>query len=108
MLTPNLWAAGGGDFGGVGGALAGAGIPGFIYTDVAEFHKALTSGYGTDASQYTQGRALQFESLEAQLISVVEDRRKHFPLLEELPSGDATSVNDRIRVHRDFLRDGGS
>lgn len=95
MLTPNLWAAGGGDFGGVGSALAGNGIPGFIYTNVDEFHKALTSGYGTDAAAYTQGRALQFESLEAQLISVVEDRRKHFPFLEEMPSGDATSVNDQ-------------
>lgn len=80
----------GGDFSQIGDFANG-----FIYTDVAEFRKALTSGYGTDASTFTQGRALQFESLEPTLISVIQDMKQDFPLFNSLQKGDATSVVDQ-------------
>ncbi len=80
----------GGDFGDLGST-----FDGFLYTDVDEFRKALTSGYGTDAASYTQGRALQFESLEPSLIATIQERGKHFPLFDKLEKGNATSVVDQ-------------
>lgn len=80
----------GGDFGQVGDF-----VDGFVFTDVQEFRKALTSGYGTDAASFTQGRALQMESLEPSLISMVEDMNEDFPLFDRLDKGDATSVVDQ-------------
>lgn len=84
----------GGDFSQIGDFASG-----FIYTDVADFRKALTSNastpYGTDSAAFTQGRALQFESLEPTLISVIQDMKQDFPLYNALQKSDATSVVDQ-------------
>ena len=44
----------------------------FDNTSQATLEKALSAGYGTDASQFTDGRALQPEDLESTLINVLD------------------------------------
>lgn len=89
-LAPGVALDGAGSFGEIGNF-----VDGFIFTDMQDFRKALTSGNGTDAATFTQGRALQMESLEPVLISQVEDQKEDFPLFDMLAKGDATSVVDQ-------------
>ena len=47
--------------------------------------KALTAGYGSDASQFTGGRALQPEDLELTLTNVLEVQQNELKLFNSLP-----------------------
>lgn len=56
-------------------------------------NKALTAGYGTDASGLTGGGALRIQSLDKTLKAVVQDN-KHFALFNKLPKPKATATVD--------------
>lgn len=47
--------------------------------------KALAAGYGTNAADYSGGRALQPEDLETTLVNVLETRQQDFKVFNTLP-----------------------
>ena len=50
---------------------------GETYTpEVNELQKALSAGYGTDAAQFTGGRALIPENLESEVVNVVSQLKE--------------------------------
>ena len=49
-----------------------------------ELEKALEAGYGTNAADYTQGRSLQREDLEATLVTVLDVKQKDLKLFHKL------------------------
>lgn len=70
-----------------------------------ELEKALEAGYGTDASQYQQGRALQREDLEATLVSVLDVKQNDLKVFHKLHKQPVSStihqVNRQIGVGED-------
>ena len=78
----------GGDFGNLAQRLDG-----FIWTDAAEFAKAVTAGYGTDVATFTGGRAVQLQSIEHSLLATVQEE-KHFKAWRALTKSDATATVD--------------
>jgi hypothetical protein len=81
--------------------LAGVGAPGipdFIYTDPAEFHKAVTAGYGTDVAGLTGGGALRLQSIEATLLATIP-QQKHFVAWRKINQSNATATSDEFTVY---------
>lgn len=73
--------------------LAAGALDGFLWTDPAEFAKAVTSGYGSDVATFTGGRALQLQSIENSLLATVQENA-HFKAFSSLNKGDATATVD--------------
>ncbi|HVM98306.1 MAG TPA: hypothetical protein VMT89_18060 [Candidatus Acidoferrales bacterium] len=74
------------------------GLQGFIWTDVKDFHKAVTSGnYETDVSGLTGGRAVQLQSIERSLLMTVqtEEMLKAFRALQK--SNATATVDEYVR-----------
>jgi len=79
--------------GGNFGDLAAGSLDGFLWTDPAEFHKAVTAGYGSDVATFTGGRALHLQSIEHSLLATVQGN-KHFKAFNSLAKSDATATVD--------------
>jgi len=61
--------------------------------EVAELRKALEAGYGTDVAALTGGGALRVQSLEATMLSTIQEN-KHFALFNELAKTNAGATVD--------------
>lgn len=70
---------------------------GFIFTDVADFAKAVTAGYGSDVAALSGGGALRLQSIEATLLTTIE-RYDHFVLFNLLEKSNATATVDEYSV----------
>lgn len=63
----------------------------------SELEKALeTGGYGTDAREYTQGRALQREDLEATLVSVLDVKQNDLKVFHKLHKQPVSSTVHQV------------
>lgn len=87
---------------GVGpGQMPGAHIPqqdGFMFTEVQDFAKAVTSGnYETDVAALSGGEALRLQSLEGTLLTTIEDH-DHFVLFNMLNKSNAGATVDEYTV----------
>jgi hypothetical protein len=58
--------------------------------------KALSAGFGTDAAQFTGGRALQPEDCEVTLVNVMREQREDFKLMNSLKK---TTVKSTVRQY---------
>ena len=58
--------------------------------------KALAAGFGTDAAQFTGGRALQPEDCETTLVNVMREQREDFKLMNSLKK---TTVKSTVRQY---------
>lgn len=72
-------------------------VQGFIFTDVADFQKAVTAGYGTDVATLTGGAALRLQSLEATLLATIQ-QEEHFRLFRKLEKTNATATVDEFSI----------
>jgi hypothetical protein len=61
-----------------------------------ELEKALEAGYGTDASEYKNGRALQREDLEATLVSVLDVKQNDLKLFHKLHKQPVSSTVHQV------------
>ncbi len=68
--------------------------------------KALSAGYGTDASQFTGGRALQPEDCEATLVNAMGEPQEDFKLMNTIKKQPVKSTvhqfNMRHRTSPEF------
>lgn len=62
-------------------------------TALAELHKALTAGYGTDVSTLTGGGSLRIQSLDKTMQATIQEN-KHFKLFNELAKTGAGATVD--------------
>jgi len=67
----------------------------------SDFYKAVQAGYGTDHATLVGGAALRRESLEASLITTVQ-QNKHFVFWNRVPKGKATATVDEFSRHTDI------
>lgn len=67
----------------------------------AELEKALEAGYGTNAADYTQGRALQREDLEATLVTVLDVKQKDLKLFHKLHKQPVSSTVHQVNRQTD-------
>jgi hypothetical protein len=61
-----------------------------------ELEKALEAGYGTDAANFTQGRALQREDLEATLVSVLDVKQNDCKVFHKLHKQPVSSTVHQV------------
>lgn len=66
-----------------------------------ELEKALEAGYGTNAADYTQGRSLQREDLEATLVTVLDVKQKDLKLFHKLHKQPVSSTVHQIERETD-------
>jgi len=66
-----------------------------------ELEKALEAGYGTDAADFTQGRSLQREDLEATLVTVLDVKQKDLKLFHKLHKQPVKSTVHQIERETD-------
>ena len=66
-----------------------------------ELNKALEAGYGTNAANYTQGRALQREDLEATLVTVLDVKQKDLKLFHKLHKEPVSSTVHQVNRQTD-------
>lgn len=66
-----------------------------------ELNKALEAGYGTNAADYTQGRALQREDLEATLVTVLDVKQKDLKLFHKLHKEPVSSTVHQVNRQTD-------
>ena len=66
-----------------------------------ELNKALEAGYGTNAADYTQGRALQREDLEATLVTVLDVKQKDLKLFHKLHKQPVSSTVHQVNRQTD-------
>lgn len=66
-----------------------------------ELEKALEAGYGTNAADYTQGRALQREDLEATLVTVLDVKQKDLKLFHKLHKQPVSSTVHQVNRQTD-------
>lgn len=66
-----------------------------------ELNKALEGGYGTNAADYTQGRALQREDLEATLVTVLDVKQKDLKLFHKLHKEPVSSTVHQVNRQTD-------
>jgi prophage DNA circulation protein len=66
-----------------------------------ELNKALEAGYGTNAADYTQGRALQREDLEATLVTVLDVKQKDLKLFHKLHKEPVASTVHQVNRQTD-------
>lgn len=66
-----------------------------------ELEKALEAGYGTNAADYTQGRSLQREDLEATLVTVLDVKQKDLKLFHKLHKQPVKSTVHQIERETD-------
>jgi hypothetical protein len=83
-----MFRAEGGNFGDLQGRFDGA----FLWTDPAEFMKAVTSGYGTDVATFTGGRAVQLQSIERTLLATIQ-KPNHFVAFNSMQKSPAIAVS---------------
>lgn len=75
---------------------------GETYTpEVNELQKALSAGYGTDAAQFTGGRALIPENLESEVVNVVSQLKEDCKVMNQVKKTPVKST-----VHEVILRTG--
>ena len=67
----------------------------------SELEKALEAGYGTNAADYTQGRSLQREDLEATLVTVLDVKQKDLKLFHKLHKQPVSSTVHQIERETD-------
>ena len=67
----------------------------------ADLEKAMTAGYGTDASSYTDGRSLQREDLEATLVSVLDVAQNDCKVFHKLHKQPVSSTVHQIERQTD-------
>lgn len=83
------------------GIEAGAGLnppdSQFVFTNVADFMKAVTAGYGTDVATLTGGAALRLQSIEPSLLATIQED-KHFILFNRLQQSPAGATVDEWTV----------
>ena len=70
-----------------------------------ELEKALEAGYGTNAADYTQGRALQREDLEATLVTVLDVKQKDLKLFHKLHKQPVSSTVHQVNRQTDVGED---
>ena len=61
-----------------------------------ELEKAMTAGYGTDATAYEDGRALQREDLEATLVSVLDVKQSDLKVFHKLHKQPVSSTVHQV------------
>ncbi|MCR5436142.1 MAG: hypothetical protein K6E97_03650 [Treponema sp.] len=66
-----------------------------------ELEKALEAGYGTNAADFTQGRALQREDLEATLVTVLDVKQKDLKLFHKLHKQPVSSTVHQVNRQTD-------
>ena len=66
-----------------------------------ELEKSLEAGYGTNAADYTQGRALQREDLEATLVTVLDVKQKDLKLFHKLHKQPVSSTVHQVNRQTD-------
>ena len=66
-----------------------------------ELEKALEAGYGTNAADYTQGRSLQREDLEATLVTVLDVKQKDLKLFHKLHKQPVSSTVHQVERETD-------
>jgi hypothetical protein len=66
--------------------------------------KSLFAGYGTDASQFTGGRALQPEDCEITLVNAMREQREDFKLMNTLKKTAVKSTVHQFNV-REYIGD---
>lgn len=71
----------------------------FLFTDVEQFRRALTAGYGTDVAALQGGGALRIQSLEPQLLATIQ-QETDFKLLRLLDASNATATVDEYTIKR--------
>lgn len=89
------------------GVEAGAGVPGqvmlmgpdqpFIFTNLKDFHKAVTAGAQVSPQGLTGGGALRLQSIEGTLLRTVQEQ-KHFVLFNRLEATNATATVDEFSI----------
>jgi len=70
-----------------------------------ELEKALNAGYGTNAANYTQGRALQREDLEATLVTVLDVKQKDCKVFHKLHKQPVSSTVHQVNRQTDVGSD---
>ena len=66
-----------------------------------ELEKALEAGYGTNAADYTQGRSLQREDLEATLVTVLDVKQRDLKMFHKLHKNPVKSTVHQIERETD-------
>jgi hypothetical protein len=76
--------------------------------------KALSAGYGTDASQFTGGRALQPEDCEATLVNAMREQQEDFKLMNTIKKQPVKSTVHQFNMRTNaggeddgFVEEGG-
>lgn len=76
--------------------------PGDAGMGVEEMLKAITAGTGTDAANFTGGRAMTLESLEGTLQDTLWNERRHIILFNKLKSSPLYAVVDEYTTRDDY------
>lgn len=71
----------------------------FLFTDVEQFRRAVTAGYGTDVAALSGGGALRLQSLEPQLLATIQ-QESDFKLLRLLDASNAEATVDEYTIKR--------
>jgi hypothetical protein len=64
--------------------------------------KALSAGYGTDAAQFTGGRALQPEDCEVTLINVMHEQQEDFKMMNTIKKTPVKSTVHQFNLRTDI------
>lgn len=80
-----------------GGDMRGMALDPYVFTDPAEFQKAVTAGYGTDVATLTGGGSLRLQSIEPTLLRSIQDDT-HFKLFNKLQATNATATVDEYTL----------